>query len=351
MAAEGTDGEASGVHGLLRELREEACNLQHLAEEVVSAAADGRETARRSAREALDDVKDHNAAEIQERLDKLRAEVRSSPGLRADYGEIETRLQNAWDLAVRRLQALDRDKVTTYRDFADHLDPIILEALYVTVPPRVRSNLVSYRVGAAMDFRSDFSDEAKKPEHQEAVFDWMYRHGAAIAGVFDRERLVIFKASASPWRRAATLVAILAVVLGLGALPFLRAPLDLMDDLGPDLGDRQLAMAYFTALAGALLHLFVEQFKDGMRAARAGEPHATLGNWALWLHVRYGSIILSAFSVFVVAMVVAGTTEPQLLTMLAVGYSADSLLDLVLPKVSTLMTKRSEVISKELATP
>jgi hypothetical protein len=343
----------ANVLGLLRELREEACNLQHLAEQVVEAAADGSDAVWQAALEALDAVRDRNVAEMQERLDALRVEVRSRPELRADYGEIETRLQNAWDLAVLLLDQLDGDEAATYRAFADQLDELILEALYVTIPPRVRSNLVSYRVGAAMDFRDDFRDEAKKPEHQEAVFDWMYRHGASIAGVFDRQRLVIFKAAASPWLRAATLLAIAVAVLGLGALPVLRAPLGLTGDLAPRLDDGQLAMAYFAALAGALVHVFVEQFKDGMRAARAGEPHATLGNWVLWLHVRYVSIILSAFSVFVVAMLVAATTttDPQLVTMLAVGYSADSLLDLVLPKVSTLMAKRTEVISKQLATP
>jgi hypothetical protein len=53
----------------------------------------------------------------------------------------------------------------------------------------------------------------------------------------------------------------------------------------------------------------------------------------------------------VVAVVIAArvTKGTDLLTMLAVGYSSDSIVDLALPKVASLMGGRTEIVTKALA--
>lgn len=346
-----TDGQA--VRGLLRELREEAVNLQGLADEAVAAAtAKKRGSQAAAAVQRLKDLRDRNAAEVNDRLNELRETVRSDPGTRENYGETETRIQNAWDTAYGTLLALDEDRIETYVAFSEAIDPIILETAYVTIPQRVSDNLRSYRIGAALHFPSEVADEIPNTSHQAAIFDWMYRHGGAVPGVFDKTRMVIYKASRSGGIQALTLGAILGVGVGLALLPLARGPLGLTDNLIPNVESGwRLSAAFVMALAGAVAHLFVDQMKDLKRSLVEGEPSATMGNWVLWLHVRYQSILLTLVLVFIASMIVAWHVDTAPVTMLAAGYSADSIIDLALPKVTSLMTKRTEVITKAMSTP
>jgi hypothetical protein len=337
--------------GLLREIREEVLHLQRLAHGVLHAAVSGDEAARSAAATALEALGTGNAAEVDERFAELRRVVREDPGLRKDLGEVETRLQNAWDVARLHLDAIDPARAESYQAFADAVEDIVLEVAYTTVPPRMTENLRSIRIGAALDFAGEVEDELPSEAHQRKVFDWMYRHGAHVPGLFDRRRMVIYKAAERPEVRALTIAAIATVVVVLAALPMLRDVLGLSSVLVANASERSLSTAFLWALAGLGAHAFLGQLKELRRAVNDGEPDATMGNWVLWLHVRYVSIILTLALLFVVTMMVAATGSRDAITMLAVGYSLDSIADLALPKVTSLLAKRTEVIGKALGAP
>ena len=344
MSTTATAGDA--LLGQLGELREEALHLQRLARRVAD-AADAE--ARAQAAECLARLQDDKVARIDALLDELAGEVAAHPGLRRDMGETVSRLRNCWTEAWLTLEGLSEEQPEAYRAFAAALDGIVLECAYVTVPLRVVQNLASYRIGASMDFCAEFADELPDEEHRAKVFDWIYRHAASVPGVVDPKRQVIFKAAATLRWRLASVAAVAAFVALLTAVPWLNHELGVLA-LPAGVRWQDHAWGYVLALAGAVAHLLVAQTKDARRAMAEGQPNATLGSAVLWVHVRYLSLMVSAAMIFAAAVVtVMVTKRHDPITMLAAGYSADSILDLALPRLTSMLTKRTEVITKATA--
>lgn len=231
------------------------------------------------------------------------------------------------------------------------LDELLLEAAYVTIPPRLEQNLKSYRIGGALKFYDEFGDEVEK-EHLESVLRWTFAHAASVPGIVEVQQGIVYKAHPSSAVRAATILAIPFVgMLGI-LLPYLRSALGLQQFMVPAIpADGQLAGAVALGLTGLLVHLLVAGWKEVRRAAVGEGDSPTLGNWILILHVRYLAAVASVAAVVVASMVAAQTLrETDAVTMMAVGYSADSIMDGILPKALSLLSKRSEVIQKTFST-
>jgi hypothetical protein len=228
---------------------------------------------------------------------------------------------------------------------------MVLEGSYVAVPPRLNENLTAVRIGGALDFCAEFKDEVLDDAQSTEILRWIYAHPSAVAGVVDKEKGVVYKASARRVVQALTVLCVLVAACAAVALPFLRGVAGLEEDLVPKIADdATLARAVAWGLAGALVHILVAAVKDERRASREGTDPPTLGNWVLWVHVRYLSVLLAiAGVVFAVLATAQLTGDVEVLTMLAVGYSADSILDLALPKVTSLLNKRTEVVTKAMA--
>ena len=330
--------------GQFSELREEALHLQRLARRVADAADTA---ARLQAAASLDRLRDAKVARLDALLGELAGEVAVTPALRRDRGETLARVRNWWMEAKLASEGLNRKRPETYRALAAALDDMVLTSAYVTVPPEVARHLAAHRVGASMDFSAEFKETLPDEKHRTKVFDWIYRHPASVPGVVDAKRQVIFKAAVSPHWRVASVAAVVAFTGLLTAVPWLNHQLGL---LTVEVPWRDAARAYALALVGAGAHLLVAQTKAVRRAMAEGQPHTTLGNALLWVHVRYLSFMVSAAMIFaaaVITMMVTNRHDP--LTMLAAGYSADSVIDLALPRMTSMLTKRTEVITKAMA--
>ena len=335
---------------LVREVREEARNLCRAVDAVLAAqggdSADALAVAQRRAKDRFD----ANGHDVNEKLEELREALAARPALRDHWGDIETRLQNHWDDAYGEWLRCDGSRAS-YQAVRDPLAEMVLEGSYVAVPPRLNENLTAVRIGGALDFCAEFKDEVLDDAQSTEILRWIYAHPSAVAGVVDKEKGVVYKASARRVVQALTVLCVLVAACAAVALPFLRGVAGLEEDLVPKIADdATLARAVAWGLAGALVHILVAAVKDERRASREGTDPPTLGNWVLWVHVRYLSVLLAiAGVVFAVLATAQLTGDVEVLTMLAVGYSADSILDLALPKVTSLLNKRTEVVTKAMA--
>jgi hypothetical protein len=336
------------VVGLVREIGEEARNLGKSVARVLSALEknppDNTEIA--ASVQDADAIAAENRNEIESRLEQVRADLSAHPDLRNDYGDSETRLTNLWRDAERRWHEPNRT-VATFRATDQILNELVLEAAYVSIPPRLDENLEDYRIGGALNFEKEFGDEVNA-EQRAAILEWLNSHARSVAGIVDVTRGVVFKAHKSAFVRGMSYASILVVAAIGVALPYLRDEFNLQDLLVPKIAsDGDLAHAVGLGLLGLVIHVLVSGFKEVRRAASEHTAAPSLGSWLLDLHVRYLAATAAVAAVVIAVMFAAqssGKTDP--LTMLAVGYGADSIMDALLPKALSQLSSRTEIVGK-----
>ena len=177
---------------IIRELGEEARNLSGILGEAITAFEGTKfsdeERALRATRAKM--LMEVNTAEMYDRLNELKEQLRASAGLREAYGDIETRLHNLWDRALREWVARAPD-VSSFKATQEQLDSMTLESLYVSIPARLDHNLQrGYRIGGALEFYNEFGDEGSKGQ-LETVLAWLRAHAATVRGIVDVDRGVI----------------------------------------------------------------------------------------------------------------------------------------------------------------
>lgn len=336
---------------LIREIREEARNLQRAVRDVIAAlesnAPDSTQITLVGQR--AENLLSANANDFETRLSDLQVLLSEHPEVRDAWGDAETRLRNLWDRVVWEWTQRGRS-LPAFKAVDAELDELILECAYVTIPPRLEQNLMSLRIGGSLNFDNEFEDEIPDKTQRDKVLDWMYRHPATISGAIVKPRAVIYKAHPKKLNRLATYGAVILVAAIGFAVPYLRGPLGLSDIIVSAIPeDDKLAIAYGLGLIGLVLHGLIAGLKEIRAATSEGTEPPTLGNWLLWLHVRYLAACASVASVAAVVFLTAQVTkDTDAITMIAVGYSVDSLIDLVLPKLPSLLGKRTEVVRQAL---
>lgn len=336
--------------GLLRQLGEEARNLQraYAAIHQPSQTTSDSEVGKKLQQEAWAIAKgtfERNRDPIDELLSGVNTVIKENPRLR-DWAGLEiTRMANKWDAVKARHGgwAAQSDPPSTVQNTITDLDDLIYEVGLATVPSRLEAHLGSYRTGQVLSFESVFEDELPNKDKRQRVLQYLYDHPSIISGIVDVETGTITKISPKAARRAMSwgisfLLAI-AVVLGCAALgkwdaPGLRAAVD-----GGD-----LAKASLLVIGGMGAHVVVGALKDLRRAAADHRRRfASAGNWVIWGHAKevyiWGAILFAG----VLAYYLAGVNDQtDALTLLAVGYSGDSFVDILLPKFEKGVIDRTE---------
>jgi hypothetical protein len=370
--------------GLVRDIRAEAQNLARSIAAIETATEqpeDVRVDLTRAAIQAAKPIFAFAAPRIEQRISGLRSLMTTTPSLYRWYGDEITAIEDDWqrltlvwpgDDVLQNLQISDvqnRVKIVV-----PLIDDIVYRCGFVTIPERINAHLTDLRVGQKFDVFENFKDEFGGDQTAVAplvrILTYLRAHPTAVDGVVDAAQMLIFRASASRWRRILSIVGILLVVVLGGAcafgLPYLS------DWLGIPLGDltkidtgqdragraRLLLGIYALVIAGGALHLVIAAVKQERNAGDASDQaFVATQDWPLWFHVKELSVIASVISLWVVFVGLAYSLRGQFgetkgidaFAVLAGGYGSDSFVDIFLNKFTDAASARQTELLKTLA--
>lgn len=336
------------LRAVLREIREELVGIDAAASRYAEATEPERATRWRE----LTEQTASEADGIDRRLTTVAGLLDDDPGLADLHSDAVIRIENGWQKlkAVCRPETGQPPDATAVRGC---IDRCVLEIGYLTVPHRTNEILRSLRVGAALDFHREFAEEIPRRAARTAILSWLNSHPRQVSGVVDVPSGTVIKASGNPVRRISSWLLVLAVIvialLSAGFAPALvelagvgRAP---EGASGPD-----YVWAVLFGYAGAVGHIAIAALKQ-LRRARTGpdQRFTAIGNFTIWVHINEMYLMLYAVAIPAVAYtVILSTGRIDYVTMAFVGFSIDSLLDVVLARFDKAVAGRTEAIARVL---
>jgi hypothetical protein len=110
----------------------------------------------------------------------------------------------------------------------------------------------------------------------------------------------------------------------------------------------QYVWGILAAYAGSVFHIGTAALKQLRRANSTDDQRFTaIGNFTVWVHINEMYLMMYALAIPLVAYVVVLTTGSiDILTLFFVGFSIDSLLDVVLARFDKASAGRTEAIAQ-----
>lgn len=291
---------------------------------------------------------------VEETLYEIASGLQGSPRLRSDVSDEVTHISNLWNRVICDwpTSGTSRDDVETRVAFVRRpVRQILVHAARLTAADRLNRHLDAVRIGKTATFDSVFADEIPDPDDRRALLAYLSEHPAAIHGVIDVGRGLVFRTSQSAKVRLATyltpLLAAAAGALVVLAVGNLDNWLDISDWPAGLSDPRTLLTAYFFVLLGAVVHVGVESLKQ--QRFGAGTSFLALDDILDWMHIRYLSISASVLWIFVGVFGLAlTTTDIGWGTAFLVGYSLDSIGGLFLQRFGQAIERRRETLTGTL---
>jgi len=338
----------SRLRSTLRDIREELVRID--------TALDRYATAGDAERTALwKDLKpmvDTEASGIDDRLARIAELVDKHDDIAELFSDAVTRIDNLWgDVKRAWHSATGKTGAVSLVPLRRDIDRCVLEIGYLTVPDRTNENLASLRVGAGMNFHDEFADEIPSKEARNALLKWLNNHPRLVRGVVDPSTGVIIKASGNPVRRLQSWALVLGVVaLALVASGFAPSLLKLVGigTLPAHGSGTRYVWGILAAYAGSVFHIGIAALKQLRRSNATDDQRFTaIGNFTVWVHINEMYLMMYALAIPIVAYVVVLTTGSiDNLTLFFVGFSIDSLLDVVLARFDKASAGRTEAIAQ-----
>lgn len=212
---------------------------------------------------------------------------------------------------------------------------ILQEVVYycskVTVPGDVEGDLANLRVGKPLDFGTAFKATLPDQEQRKQILtELSNRH---IGGWVDIAAELIYKLSPTRFGRIATCVAPFLLALVAAGLMYVIPLFDLPSswNLGEDW---ELVGAFGLVIAGAVIHLLVENVKQ---LQSRSVPIVAITEGTYWLNLRWIGLLLTVLWALVVTIGLRvlnfdTTGSEGAMAFLAAGYSLDSVAGLILTR-------------------
>lgn len=334
----------SRMRSILRDIREELVRIATVLEHYATAG----DAERAAVWSDLKPLVDAEAKTISKRLVRIAELVERDDDLANQCSDAVTRIENLWADVERawKKAAIDSLPVATLRQ---SIDRCILEIGYLTVPDRANRVLRSLRVGAAMNFHEEFADEIPNLEARVALLRWLNAHPRLVGGVVDVPSGTIIRASGKPRRRLFSWVMVLGVMAVALASAGLAPSLLKLVGLGsvpPGSGGDYLWAVLF-AYAGAVTHVAIAALKQLRQSGTSDDQRFTaIGNFTIWVHINEMYLVMYSLAIPIVAyVVILSTGRIDNLTMAFVGFSIDSVLDVVLARFDKAAPGRTEAIA------
>lgn len=288
---------------------------------------------------------------IEQRLADARQALDRDDRLADRWSDAVQRISDLWDDARDTLGTVQNGQPST-EALLSRLDAMIVAIGVITIPPRAIDSLRALKVGGVMDFHKEFSDEIPTEAARTRILSWINDHPLTVPGVVDVQTGTIVKASPLWWRRALSWVGIcLIMAAALLAATTSRHWIDALavGKVPQRVADHSYLLAIAFAYAGAVLHVLVSAMKQYRDAAARNGGFTALGNFTLWVHIHEGYLMLYALAIPVAGYtLILATGRINLVTLFFLGYSIDSILDVLLTRFDMAAKKRTELVVRAL---
>ena len=304
---------------------------------------------------------DREFGRVNERIAAASEQLMNNGPARNRYGAylmgITTRVervQHSWPRTPADGASPDpRAVANTATDLLTRLEDAMYEVGLIVVPPQVSSWAEEMHVGDVLDFEARFKTQLPTPELRKRMLEWLAEARASAPGIVDVENGQIRVAAISR-DRATTWLRLGVGVIGSLALAFFLpaaagiasgtdAPAGLANIAG--LGSLSALTIFGAMLFGAIGHLVV----DVLKQSRTEKEKAlrSLRDLSLWAHVHETHLWLALgtlFALFVLYVAIEG--PPTLWIAAVVGYSWDSVFDVLLGRFTVALDKKVQDVKK-----
>jgi hypothetical protein len=199
------------------------------------------------------------------------------------------------------------------------------------------------------NFHEEFADEIPNPQARTTLLKWLNAHPRLVGGVVDVPSGSIIRASGQPRRRVRSWLMVLGVMAVALASAGLAPDLLRLAGVGtvPAGTGADYVWAVLFAYAGAVAHVGIAALKQLRRSGATDDQRFTaIGNFTIWVHINEMYLVLYGLAIPVVAyLVMLSTGRIDNVTMAFVGFSIDSLLDVVLSRFDKVAAGRTETIA------
>ena len=289
-------------------------------------------------------------------LSKVHKLLEHYSNLYDGWGDVISQVEVHWNrvLAITLSSGIVTDEnLRRVKVITELSRQIVFQCAFLTIPSRVNEHLILLRPGQSLDFHENFRDELPEVNDRTEVLKFLSSHPIAISGIVDIERGVILCIARNRWRRRlSSLLIAFAMLVGAGLLTTacwvgrsLNSP---SWPFKPEHCDG-IMIAYLFVLLGGAGHIVIAALKQE-RAATAKTLQA-LEDWLLWIHVKERAILVGIFylwiALFGYAWIKQGAVDWA--TAFFIGYSIDSIVDLVLQRFDKAISTGTESIKKQLA--
>jgi hypothetical protein len=323
--------------------------LTHIRQFAVATQPDPN--ARGELSEALNAIFGRKVDGITDRLNAAEQLLAEDAHLAEDLADALARIWNAWEDLLESWESRNTKGLDTQL-FIRYLDAIIVKLGILTVPARINKNLRLLRVGAAMNFQTEFKELLPSPEIRAEVLTWIQEHPVSVCGVVNTTTGTIVKAAPTAHRRAFSCCLILTVAIGICVMAaFSSRWLDELHvgTIPLNVTNHDYVWAMVFGYAGALFHIVVAILKQQKGTAPPSRDFAAIGNLAIWIHVHEGYLIwyTLVIPVAVYALILA-SGQIMLPTLFFLGYSIDSVLDIFLDRFDSFSQRQTEIITNSI---
>ena len=292
-------------------------------------------------------------AALQERAAAIAEAFEGSPGIAAEWGqELET-IRESLEDAHERLAADDDALHADAKALAADLGATLAACRRITIPFSVARRIRRMPLGLPFDFDEEYKREIPDERDREQLLRSLIPQEKRVGGIVDSESGAVYRVSKKRYERVATYLApALAAAAGAAFLVLVananRWDIDFVKKA--HLADtEQLLGAYALVLIGVLVHLGIENVKQG----QSGRIEIlAVGRTLNWLHLRWMGISAGVFPALVVVVgltyLEVGTKPGEDIAFLFAGYSMDSVAGLLLTRFDDAAAGPVKTIKRRL---
>lgn len=280
-------------------------------------------------------------------LDEAVSKITESPATRRYWGDVLTHVSHRWSAIGHEIHEGTTAQFTAeiVERCIKLVDETTLATGLITIPRRLGDFMQNMANGDSISFETYFGDELPNPEMRKRLLTDLSEQTLLVDGYVDVDEGTITKVSTSRagnW--VALLVALAVAVLSGVALVVLNGWNEAPGLPEPDKRVKDAALLRDLALVwtGMVAHVLLGWHKR-LRENRA--PHSArrvlyllrAKEMSIWTAIGVGAVLSYAFAA------TGQISEP--LALIAVGYSADSILEAIVPRLDARLVEMSKTIT------
>lgn len=255
-------------------------------------------------------------------------------------------IKDKWNLitSIFGNYATDNKKnVDLLKKCVQYLEDEIYLCNIITVPDRVRDHLETLKSGYSLNFDEEFKDEFCSKEQSKEMLKYLARHPAFIDDIIDESQGLILKVEPKRERWKGYLRIVGTFLLGIGVIAWFFNSF-----AGQSYAVKDINL-YLVFFSGALFHIAIDAIKS--TKSSTGIQFKSVDDWSRWINIKELSIIFGIFLLdltFIGLVVTISKNELDRLTLVAAGYSFDSMGELFSNRFENILSKKATTLKDKI---